>query len=257
MNAPWRIEMLGWLRTVQGEQHVTRFRRQKTGALLAYLAYRRQRSHPREALIELLWPECDPSAGRNRLSVALSSLRRQLEPPGVPAGAVIIADHSTVRLNPDAVTTDVDAFEARLRAARMAPGARRLRQLSEAGRLYSGELLPGYFDSWILPERQRLAEAFSDGIGMLIGLLEETGEYPQALPWARRLIAVDPLEDSSHQILIRLLTSQSSRIASAGARPAAWRAGQRPASSEVTATSANAWRNIPGSSTMRMLQPKN
>src|SRR5439155_96394 len=50
---------------------------------------------------------------------------------------------------------------------------------------------------------------------------------------------------------------QSSRIASAGARPAAWRAGQSPASSEVTATSRNAWRKIDGSSTIRMLQPKN
>src|SRR5262245_26308447 len=39
MEAPWRIELLGWLRATQGERVVTRFRSQKTGALLAYLAY--------------------------------------------------------------------------------------------------------------------------------------------------------------------------------------------------------------------------
>src|SRR5262249_56949846 len=104
--APWRIELSGGLRVPRGPQVFRRFRMQKAGALLAYLAYYSHRSHPRDALIELLWPESDLEAGRNRLSVALSSLRRQLEPPGVPAGAVIMADHGPVHLNPVAVTTD-------------------------------------------------------------------------------------------------------------------------------------------------------
>src|SRR6266852_1351613 len=58
---------------------LTRFQT-KVGTLLAYLAYHRHRSHRREALVELLWPECEPAIGRNNLSVSLSSLRRQLEP---------------------------------------------------------------------------------------------------------------------------------------------------------------------------------
>ena len=37
MDRPWQIELLGWLRSVEGEQVVSRFRTQKTGALLAYL----------------------------------------------------------------------------------------------------------------------------------------------------------------------------------------------------------------------------
>ena len=59
------------------------------------------------ALEEGLWPEAEPEAGRLRLRVALSALRRQLEPPGVTPGGVLIADRSTVRLNSEAVTTDV------------------------------------------------------------------------------------------------------------------------------------------------------
>src|SRR3712207_7098227 len=39
----------------------------KTGALLAFLAYYGGREHPRESLIELLWPESDLDAGRKRL----------------------------------------------------------------------------------------------------------------------------------------------------------------------------------------------
>jgi DNA-binding SARP family transcriptional activator len=117
MDLRCRIELLGGLRVTQADRVITRFRSHQTGALLAYLAYYPQRANPREFLIELLWPECDPPSGRSRLSIALSSLRHQLEPPGVPAGAVIQADRASVGLNPAAITTDVGEFEAALEAA--------------------------------------------------------------------------------------------------------------------------------------------
>src|SRR6266851_1292118 len=116
MDALWQIELLGWLRATRDDRVVTRFQTHKTGALLAYLAYHCQRSHPREVLIELLWPENDPRAGRNKLSLALSSLRHQLEPPGVPPGTVILTTRASVQLNPAAITTDVAQFEAALQA---------------------------------------------------------------------------------------------------------------------------------------------
>src|SRR5438128_4523878 len=127
MDATWRIEMLGWLRAVQGDRVISRFRSQQTGALLAYLAYHRHRSHPREVLIELLWPGCDPASGRHRLRMALSSLRHQLEPPGTPPGTVLVADRLSIQLNPVACETDVSRFEAALQAAaRTSSGAERV-----------------------------------------------------------------------------------------------------------------------------------
>jgi two-component SAPR family response regulator len=89
----WRATLLGDLAAVaqdRSERRVTRFRSQKYGALLAYLAYHRHAPHSREALIALLWPEMEERAGRNDLSVALSSLRNQLEPPGTPPGVVLL-----------------------------------------------------------------------------------------------------------------------------------------------------------------------
>lgn len=52
--------------------------------------------------IKLLWPDAERDAGRSSLWVVLASLRRQLEPPGVPRGGVLIADRSTMRLSPAA-----------------------------------------------------------------------------------------------------------------------------------------------------------
>jgi predicted ATPase/DNA-binding SARP family transcriptional activator len=206
MDARWRIELFGGLRATRGAQEVRRFRMQKVGALLAFLAYHRHRAHPRDVLIELLWPESDPDAGRNRLSVALSSLRRQLEPPGVPAGAVVIADHATVRLNPATATTDIAEFETALQAADQATSAvERAERLGDAIGLYRGELLPGYYEEWLLPERERLADAFFQAVADLVAMQEQTGDLAAAIRWARRAVAVDPLREDSHASLIRLL----------------------------------------------------
>src|SRR4051794_6151199 len=106
MNAPWRIELLGRLRATQGDRVVSRFRARRTGSLLAYLAYYRDRPHPRVALMELLWPGAASHLGRANLRRELSSLRRQLEPPGVNPGAVIAADRDRVQLNPAACEID-------------------------------------------------------------------------------------------------------------------------------------------------------
>src|ERR1043166_7329566 len=123
IEQPWRIELFGGLRARQAHRLITRFRTQKTGALLAYLAYFRGRTHGRETLIELLWPEVPEESGRHSLSQALSSLRSQFEPLGVPGGTVIVADKLSVELNPDAFTTDFGDFEQALRKAALARNA--------------------------------------------------------------------------------------------------------------------------------------
>jgi predicted ATPase/DNA-binding SARP family transcriptional activator len=209
MDGAWRIELLGGLRASRGDQAVRRFRTQKAGLLLAYLAFYLRRSHPREALIEMLWPEGDPAVTRRRLRVLLSSLRRQLEPPGVALGAVLVADYSAVQLNADAVTTDVAAFDAALReasASDAASGQRELR-LIDAVTLYQGDLLPGSFEEWVLMERERLAEAHLQAVTALSEIREQAGDLPGALRWARGAAAADPLNEEVCQRLIRLFAA--------------------------------------------------
>ncbi len=141
--------MLGGLRvfpTDNPDAVITRFATVKTASLLAYLACFPQRVHPREELIERFWPDSDLDAGRTSLRSALASLRRQLEPPGTPTGAVLVTDRQSVRLHPRSFTTDVAAFENAV-----AKG-----DYPAAHTLYRGELLPGFYDEWVLDERERL-----------------------------------------------------------------------------------------------------
>src|SRR5262249_10188290 len=128
-----RIELLGGFHVQQAGHRITRFRTQKAGGLLAYLAFRLGQSHSRAALAELLWPEDDADPARERLRSALASLRRQLEPPGVPAGSILVASRAAIQLNPAAVTTDVADFQGALQAAAQAGSdLARAQRLAEA-----------------------------------------------------------------------------------------------------------------------------
>src|SRR4029453_2230553 len=111
----WTIRLLGGLAVVGPQQGVTPFPPKKAASLLPYLAFHPAPgapAHPREVLLEVLWPEADLDAGRHNLSNALSVLRRVLEPAGIAPGTVILADQHAVRLNPDMVQTDVATFES-------------------------------------------------------------------------------------------------------------------------------------------------
>jgi DNA-binding SARP family transcriptional activator len=88
--------MLGGLTAVRNGARTSRFATQKTASLLAYLAFYARKSHLRESLVEMLWPDVEPAQGRARLSTLLSYLRSLLEPPGTVAGSVLTADRNSV-----------------------------------------------------------------------------------------------------------------------------------------------------------------
>ena len=201
-----QIELFGGLKAQSGERAIARFRTQKEGALFAYLAYHSQRPHLREQIAEMLWPDAEPEAGRNRLKQTLSTLRRQLEPPGVADNSVLIADRIHVRLNPAAFSTDAQEFEKNLKIASRAdaPDAKDA-ALLRAVELYRGELLPDYYEDWILTERQRLSDAFVAAVRALIPGLEAKREFEPALDLARRALAADPYFEEAHGDLMRLL----------------------------------------------------
>jgi len=68
----------------------------------------------------------------------------------------------------------------------------------------TGELLPGCYGDWILPERERLNQSYLYLLRDVIGGLWKGGEKEQALEYARCLIAADPLREEAYLLLMRL-----------------------------------------------------
>jgi DNA-binding SARP family transcriptional activator len=86
----------------------------KNMALMAYLAVAQPnlevRSHSREALVTLLWPELEPSRARAGLRRNLSVLKKAL------GGEWLVADRETIGLDLTAdFWLDVDQFRRLLR----------------------------------------------------------------------------------------------------------------------------------------------
>src|SRR5579871_688576 len=161
LSGPWRIQMLGGLSLCQENRIITRFQTEKTGALLALLALFPHGYDSRERITGILWPEAPESDPGRNLRVALTSLRHQLEPVGVLKGSVLFADRNSVRLNREAVQTDVAEFEAALQQAQSAPDpVAQALHLTRALALYRGELLPGSYLDPILAARERLSNAY-------------------------------------------------------------------------------------------------
>lgn len=204
LQEAWRITLMGELQARQGSRVVSRFATQKTGALLAYLAYYADRAHTREELTEQLWPDTG-EAGRNSLRVALASLRRILEPASVTPGTVIVADRSTVALRPEAFTTDTAEFARHIEHAKRAQDeAERAVQLIQAVALYRSGLLPHLYDAWAEAERVRLAEVYLNALRRLVRSLAAQKQYEQSLPYARLAVSLDPLREEAHLDAMRL-----------------------------------------------------
>src|SRR5258708_36151325 len=97
-NEIMRIELFGRLRVVLGEREITHFDSRRASTLLAYLALFAKRSHPREVLAEMLWPDEESNVSRDRLRQVLSSLRQQLDTEAEQFGRVVIAAATDVIL---------------------------------------------------------------------------------------------------------------------------------------------------------------
>lgn len=183
IQARWHVGLLGGLRLSDGAQHLTRLPSRAVTALLARLAMAPERAHPREELIELLWPGVDASTGRNRLRQALSTLKSVLEPAGQEGlQPVLLADRNHVRVHAGSLACDAVQFERHVRAGRAAA----------AQDAYRGELLPGFYDDWIDEERLRLA-ALHDRVAFAAQPQAETltppasQRAPDAQPTPRRV----------------------------------------------------------------------
>jgi predicted ATPase len=163
--ALWHVQLLGGLRATRGDAVISQFPSRPIAMLLAMLAVNPQRRHSREELIELLWPGVELDVGRNRLRQVLSTLRRLLEPPGVPPDSVLIADRQTVGLNADAVSCDAAEFEQLVRRGAIA----------QALECYRGDLMPGFLDEWVEDERSRLSALHARALARGDSTIAKTG----------------------------------------------------------------------------------
>jgi DNA-binding SARP family transcriptional activator len=86
----------------------------------------------------------------------------------------------------------------------------------------NGELLPGWYDEWVLLERERLRQLRLHALEMLADKLTTVGRYGEAVQVAYAAVRAEPLRESAHRAVVRVHLAEGN-LAEAGRAYAAFR----------------------------------
>jgi DNA-binding SARP family transcriptional activator len=67
-----------------------------------------------------------------------------------------------------------------------------------------GELLPGWYDDWVLIARERLRQLRLHALEVLADKLAHVGRYGEALQAAYAAVDTEPLRESAHRAVVRV-----------------------------------------------------
>lgn len=79
--------------------------------------------------------------------------------------------------------------------------------------LLRGELLPGWYEDWVLVERERLRQLCLAGMESMAQTLLDAGQPQLAVEAALAVVSVEPLREAAHRILIDAHVAFGNRIA--------------------------------------------
>jgi DNA-binding SARP family transcriptional activator len=195
------VRLLGDLDLQLGDSPLPPLESARAESLLAYLLLHRKTAQPRQRLAFLLWPDSTEPQARTNLRHVLHTLRRALP----DAERFIDVTPRALQWRADApFRLDVATFEDALARADGADGDSALIALREALAAYTGDLLAGSYDDWLLEQRERLGQRYLKALERLARLLEERAEPGQAVPYVERLLRQDPLREETYRLLMRL-----------------------------------------------------
>ncbi len=169
---------------------------QSSKRLLVFLALH-DRIMARVAIAGTIWPEVsDEKAG--------VSLRSSLSRMGAPMRDAIVAAPADLHLATN-VTVDYReslALAHRLLQSETPPKASDL--TSDAVSTLSGELLPDWYDDWVVAEAEDWRQLRMTALEAQARILTACGRLPEAAGAARAAMRAEPLRESAHASLVRV-----------------------------------------------------
>ena len=209
IQASQKLYLMGTPRLEQAGLTVPISRR-KSLALLAYLAVTRQ-PVLRDGLLALLWPRYNTDNARQYMRRDLSILRK------IVGNALLPGDRLQIRLATEAgMWVDILAFRDLL--AQVARHQHKTRccsecllKLEQAVFYCRNEFMAGFglddapaYDDWQSRQAEALRHELAGALKKLLGMLIALGRFDDALPHARRWLALDRLHEPAQRQLMQL-----------------------------------------------------
>lgn len=191
-----RVSLLGQFEVqVEGKRVVIPARAAQS--LLAFLILSAGTAHRREKLAGMLWPDMSDEGARRNLRHELWRLRKALGANQNTPAEYILSEELAIQFNARAeYWLDVAQLE-RAPAPDDAVG-----DLVGRLALYRGELLPGFYDDWVGPERDRVQALFESRMDELLKRLTAEERWLTALEWAERWIALGHTPEAAYRALM-------------------------------------------------------
>ncbi|HEX6108564.1 MAG TPA: AAA family ATPase, partial [Ktedonobacteraceae bacterium] len=207
-----RLSLLGDFSLLYNDQQVTTLTTTRLRSLLTYLVLHRDVPQQREYLAFLFWPDTTEAQARNNLRQLLYQLRQAF--PAVDqflsAETHLLHWHTVMPFHLDVAEIEQALTLADAATRRNNPLALQA-ALEQVDSLYRGDLLPGCYDEWILPERDRLRQRHRQALEQLLRIFEVQGDTVTAIRYAQRLIGLDPLSEDLYRRLMRLFSLNNDR----------------------------------------------
>jgi DNA-binding SARP family transcriptional activator len=75
-----------------------------------------------------------------------------------------------------------------------------------------GDLLPGWYDDWVLLERERVRQMRLNMLEVLAGRLAAVGRLAEALEAAYEAVRIEPLRESGHRTVVRVHLAEGNLV---------------------------------------------
>ena len=172
--------------------------------LLAFVALR-ERPVLRTYVAETLWLESTEEHARGSLRSALWRLRR-------PGHELVDVTSGRLRLAPG-VVVDVRVLIGWAHGVLDAPqGVRGVRPgVCGLGDAVWGDLLPDWYDDWLVVERERLRELRIRALERVCERLTAVGSFGRALEAGLAAVHAEPLRESAHRCLIGVYLAEGNQ----------------------------------------------
>jgi DNA-binding SARP family transcriptional activator len=201
-----RVIHMGRFQIFQAETMLPTCTAYKAIAIFRYLMSRRHRAARKEELLELLWPNSPPRAATRSLHVAITTLRRYLDPP---IGSYVLFEAGQYTINPDAqIEDDRRYFEQCCDEAERYSQANDLIRAHQFYRdaitCYQGDYYVGEQDfAWAIGEQERLLARYLSALDHLGRILIARRHFESAIEYYRRLLERDSYREDAHCQLMR------------------------------------------------------
>jgi DNA-binding SARP family transcriptional activator len=196
----WRLSLLGaWQLASAGCAVEVGMNGRRLFALLAMRG-----ACDRSYVSGILWPDCsDPNAHGN-LRATLSRLHRR------NLADILRSANDVLSLR---AGVEVDVHRLLATASSVLDGTLRAPDRSTLRELAGEDLLVGWYEDWVLLERERLRQLRLHTLEVLSDQLLAAGDGLAAAEAALAAVAVEPLRESAHRAMIRALLMEGNRAA--------------------------------------------